>query len=91
MGEGYGCGNFHFALQLQLNSYIPLHVSDKEAFLYIRLRMTPQYSIDRSQRRKDYTMLGHHACFTCEVNHLCKIPYLNAYVRFACISSHLAF
>ena len=23
---------------------------DKEAFLYIRLRMTPQYSIDRSQR-----------------------------------------
>ena len=28
--------------------------SDKEAFLYIRLRMTPQYSIDRSQRRKDY-------------------------------------
>ena len=25
--------------------------SDKEAFLYIRLRMTPQYSIERSQRR----------------------------------------
>ena len=24
--------------------------SDKEAFLCIRLRMTPQYSIDRSQR-----------------------------------------
>ena len=37
---------------------------DKEAFLCIRLRMTPQYSIDRSQRGQ----LSHHACFTCEVN-----------------------
>ena len=56
--------------------------SDKEAFLYIRLRMTPQYSIDRSQRRKDYMyctqQLGHHACFTCEVNGFVQIPYMRA-------------
>ena len=49
--------------------------SDKEAF---RLRMTPQYSIDRSQRRKDYCtqQLGHHACFTCEMNGFVQIPYM---------------
>ena len=56
--------------------------SDKEAFLYIRLRMTPQYSIDRSQRRKDYMyctqQLGHHACCTCEVNGFVQIPYMRA-------------
>ena len=40
-----------FSAQLQLNSYtvagggggMPFFTSDKEAFLYIRLRMTPQY------------------------------------------------
>ena len=46
---------------------------DKEAFLCIRLRMTPQYSIDRSQRTVD-----HHACFTCEVNGFVQIPYMRA-------------
>ena len=51
MGEGYG----NFQWQMQLNSYTVADItSDKEAFLYIRLRMTPQYSIDRSQRRKNY-------------------------------------
>ena len=42
--------------------------------------MTPQYSIDRSQRRKDYCtqQLGHHACFTCEVNGFMQIPYMRA-------------
>ena len=43
---------------------------------------TPQYSIDRSQRRKDYMyctqQLGHHACFTCEVNGFVQIPYMRA-------------
>ena len=73
--------------QMQLNSYTVAGAgcrctSDKEAFLYIRLRMTPQYSIDRSQRRKDYMyctqQLGHHACFTCEVNGFVQIPYMRA-------------
>ena len=72
---------------MQLNSYtvtggLPAIVAflDKEAFLYIRLRMTPQYSIDRSQRRNDYCtqQLGHHACFTCEVNGFVQIPYMRA-------------
>ena len=43
---------------------------------------TPQYSIDRSQRRKDYMyctqQLGHHACFTCKVNGFVQIPYMRA-------------
>ena len=43
---------------MQLNSYTVADcTSDKEAFLYIRLRMTPQYSIDRSQRRKGLHVL----------------------------------
>ena len=37
--------------------------SDKEAFLCIRLRMTPQQVTKYSTQQ-----LGHHACFTCEVN-----------------------
>ena len=38
--------------------------SDKEAFLCIRLRMTPQYSIDRSQRTVHNSWVTMH----CEVN-----------------------
>ena len=76
MGEGYGCSNFQW--QMQLNSYIVagrlLCTSDKEAFLYIRLRMT---SIDRSQRTV-HNQLGHHARFTCEVNGFVQIPYMRA-------------
>ena len=65
---------------MQLNSYTVADItSDKEAFLYIRLRMTPQYSIDRSQRRKNYMyctqQLGHHAC---EVNGFVQITYMRA-------------
>ena len=83
MGEGYGCSNFQcstlanaikFHTQLQAGCRC---TSDKEAFLYIRLRMTPQYSIDRSQRRKDY-MYCTHARFTCEVNGFVQIPYMRA-------------
>ena len=84
MGEGYGCSNFQCStLHTQLLAGCRC-TSDKEAFLYIRLRMTPQYSIDRSQRRKDYMylyctqQLGHHACFTCEVNGFVQIPYMRA-------------
>ena len=67
MGEGYGCSNFqcstlanaikliHSCRRAAIVSKVAfLYTSDKKAFLYIRLRMTPQYSIDRSQRRKDY-------------------------------------
>ena len=65
---------------IAVKSSLFFFTSDKEAFLYIRLRMTPQYSIDRSQRRKDYCthQLGHHACFTCEVNGFVQIPYMRA-------------
>ena len=84
MGEGYGCSNFQRStLHTQLQTGCRC-TSDKEAFLYIRLRMIPQYSIDRSQRRKDYMyldctqQLGHHACFTCEVNGFVQIPYMRA-------------
>ena len=63
--------------------------SDKEAFLYRHL----QYSIDRSQRRKDYMyctqQLGHHACCTCEVNGFVQIPSLHACcTHVACTSSY---
>ena len=62
MGEGYGCSNIQcstIANAIKLihscrRAAIVSCTSDKEAFLCIRLRMTPQYSIDRSQRRKDY-------------------------------------
>ena len=78
MGEGYGCCNF----QCSFIHSCSCSTSDKEAFLYIRLRMTPQYSIDRSQRRKDYMyctqQLGHHACCTCEVNGFVQLPYMRA-------------
>ena len=58
MGEGYGnfqCSTLANAIKLIQSCHC---TSDKEAFLYIRLRMTPQHSIDRSQRRKDYTTVG---------------------------------
>ena len=93
MGEGYGYSNF----QCSPNAIKFIHscnrsTSDKEAFLYIRLRMTPQYSIDRSQRRKDYMyctqQLGHHACCTCEVNGFVQIPSLHACCTHAC-SMHI--
>ena len=59
MGEGYGCSTIQCstlanAIKLIHRAAIVSCTSDKEAFLCIRLRMTPQYSIDRSQRRKDY-------------------------------------
>ena len=88
MGEGYGCSNFQcstLATTIKFSMQAGCHcvksslyfTSDKEAFLYIRLRMTPQYSTDRSQRRKDYCtqQLGHHAC---EVNGFVQIPYMRA-------------
>ena len=75
MGEGYGVAT-------SIKFITVAGTSDKEAFLYIRLRMTPQYSIDRSQRRKDYMyhtqQFGHHACFTSEVNGFVQIPYMRA-------------
>ena len=55
MGEGYGCSNFQCS-RAAIVSKVAFFTSDKEAFLYIRLRMTPQYSIDKSQRR--YTTVG---------------------------------
>ena len=59
MGEGYGCSNYQcstlanaikFIHSCRRAAIVSKVASDKEAFLYIRLRMTPQYSIDRSQR-----------------------------------------
>ena len=82
MGEGYGCSNFQCSTLANAIKFIHscrrLHyTSDKEAFLYIRLRMTPQYSIlDRSQRRTNSWVT--HACFTCEVNGFVQIPYMRA-------------
>ena len=81
MGEGYG--NFQCSTLANAIKFIHMQLqitSDKEVFLYIRLRMTPQYSIDRSQRRKNYYMdctqqLGHHAC---EVNGFVLITYMRA-------------
>ena len=82
MGEGYSCSNFQCSTLANAIKFIHScrwAAADKEAFLYI---MTPQYSIDRSQRRKDYMycsqQLGHHACFTCEVNGFVQIPYMRA-------------
>ena len=93
MGEGYGCSNFQCSNAIKFIHSCRRCTSDKEAFLYIRLRMTPQYSIDRSQRRKDYMyctqQLGHHACCTCEVNGFVQIPYMRAvHMHVACTSSY---
>ena len=100
MGEGYGCSNFQCSTLASAIKFIHscrraaivafFFTSDKEAFLYIRLRITPQYSIDRSQRRKDYCTqrLGHHACFTCEVNGFVQIPYMACCTHVACTSSY---
>ena len=72
MGEGYGCSskcNYTVAGGMPLCPffyirYVLFFTSDKEAFLYIRL--TPIFN---RQVTKDCTQqLGHHACFTCEVN-----------------------
>ena len=64
---------YSFQWQMQLNSYTVAGTggggggggcpctSDKEAFLYIRLRMTPQYSIDRSQRTVHNSWVTMHA------------------------------
>ena len=49
--------------------------SDKEAFLCIRLRMTPQYSIDRSQRTVHNSWVTMHAL---HVNGFVQIPYMRA-------------
>ena len=63
-----------FQWQMQLNSCTVAGgcrcTSDKEAFLYIRLRR--QVTKDSTQQ------LGHHACFTCEVNGFVQIPYMRA-------------
>ena len=45
-------------------SKVDFFTSDKEAFLCIRLRMTPQYSIDRSQRTV------HNSCVTMHALHV---------------------
>ena len=54
MGEGYGCSKLcsTLATTIKFIHSCCCTTSDtcKEAFLYIRLRVTPLYSIDRSQR-----------------------------------------
>ena len=49
-------------------SKVAFFTSDKEAFLCIRLRMTPQFSIDRSQRNSWVTM---HALHVADPLHAC--------------------
>ena len=56
-------------------SHCVKRTSDKEAFLCIRLRMTPQYSIDRSQRTVHNSWVTMHAL---HVNGFVQIPYMRA-------------
>ena len=84
MEEGYGCSNFQCSTLAATIKFIHscrwAAIVSKVAFFLHQIRMTPQYSIDRSQRRKDYCIqqLGHHAWFTCEVNGFVQIPYMCA-------------
>ena len=71
MGEGYGCSNFQCSTLANAIKFIHSYrraaiasivaSSDKEAFLYIRLRITPQYSVDRSQRPVHNSWVTMHA------------------------------
>ena len=62
-GGGSAAATADCSKKFVIVSKVAFFTSDKEAFLCIRLRMTPQYSIDRSQRT-----VHNCACFTCEVN-----------------------
>ena len=72
MGEGYGCSNFQcstLANAIKFNccrlgrgcNCVKSIAFLKEACLYIRLRITPQYSIDRSQRTVHNSWVTMHA------------------------------
>ena len=67
MGEGYGCSNFQCSTLENAIKFIHscrraavVH-QIRKAFLYIRLRMTPLYSIDRSQRTVHNSWVTMHA------------------------------
>ena len=49
-GGGSAAATADCSQKFVIVSKVAFFTSDKEAFLCIRLRMTPQYSIDRSQR-----------------------------------------
>ena len=58
---GGGGGSAAATADCSLSLCQKVFTSDKEAFLCIRLRMTPQYSIDRSQRTVHNSWVTMHA------------------------------
>ena len=66
-GGGSAAATADCSQKFVIVSKVAFFTSDKEAFLCIRLRMTPQYSIDRSQRTVHNSWVTMHA-LTCEVN-----------------------
>ena len=60
-GGGSAAATADCSQKFVIVSMVAFFTSDKEAFLCIRLRMTPQYSIDRSQRTVHNSWVTMHA------------------------------